>query len=786
MDVITSSCPPMDLVMQWIDMLWMEHLHEVKKEPTTQRDNIPRGLFSSPQHFRLVEPLHHRQRKSYRGESRFLLPRPILLLSHCTVTVKLVDEDGILLDEESQSSLMGPQGTQTSMILPHFRTPAMSLKVGRQLEPIRAALCFFIDYHTKEGELGRAVVLSDVVHFIRDRRSPTRVCQVANPQSWSVVCAAVVATLCLRKMDDAFGLENSDHKLKEIQSSMSDHQFKTKLYIDGKWVEPVNGGKSIPVINPSNEQVIIHVMGGTEEDVNRAVAAARKAFEVQSGPNAWSTLDGKDRAKFLRAISKGVADKKELLARLEATDCGKPHREAELDLDDVAGCFDYYAGLAEKIDERQDNGIKIADDRFKSTVQYAPVGVVGAIIPWNYPLLMAAWKIAPALAAGCTVVLKPSEVTPITALEFAQIVHDAGVPPGVFNVVNGYGADVGGPLSRHPEVDKVAFTGSVATGSTVMREASATIKNVTLELGGKSPIVVFNDADITDAVEWIMFGIFWTNGQICSATSRLLVQEEIADRLLERLVEETKKIHVGDPFSKEDPSIGPLVNEIQHKKVLKYIDTAKKEGGKILTGGKRPNHLTSGYFIEPTVIVDVKENHTVWREEIFGPVLSVMRFRTEEEAIRLANDSSFGLAASILSKDEERNKRFVKAFRAGIVWVNCSQPAFYQCPWGGMKQSGIGRELGTYGLDNYLEVKQVTTYQVKESGKWGWYIKSKIMVCRRSKGTRRLGAQHTKQQANSSFTHTTSMRSMAIPSPGRAAAFLLLMMLWVTDCLQLQ
>eukprot|EP01117_Protostelium_nocturnum_P001934 TRINITY_DN1259_c0_g1_i1.p1 TRINITY_DN1259_c0_g1~~TRINITY_DN1259_c0_g1_i1.p1 ORF type:complete len:516 (-),score=189.02 TRINITY_DN1259_c0_g1_i1:389-1912(-) len=507
---------------------------------------------------------------------------------------------------------------------------------------------------------------------------------------------------------------------------MEGHKFRTQLFINGKWVDPLNGGKKIPVINPSNEETICHILGGSEADVNAAVSAARAAFDVQDGPNAWSTLSGADRAKYIRAISKGVSDKKEMLARLESLDCGKPHREAQLDLDDVAGCFEYYAGLCEGLDARQDENIKVADDRFKSVVQLAPLGVVASIIPWNYPLLMAAWKVAPALAAGCTVVLKPSEVTPLTALEFAQIVSDAGVPPGVFNVVNGYGPDVGGPLTRHPEVDKIAFTGSVPTGSTVMKEASATIKNVTLELGGKSPIVVFDDADLTDAVEWIMFGIFWTNGQICSATSRLLVQEGIADRLLKRLAEEAKKIHVGDPFSPQDPSIGPLVNETQYKKVLSYIEKGKKEGGRVLTGGKRPDSISKGYFVEPTVFVDVKEDHTIWKEEIFGPVLSVMTFKTEEEAIRLANNSIYGLGAAVLSKDEQRTKRFAKAFRAGIVWVNCSQPAFYQCPWGGMKQSGIGRELGTYGLDNYLEVKQVTTYNVKESGQWGWYIKSKM------------------------------------------------------------
>jgi len=303
---------------------------------------------------------------------------------------------------------------------------------------------------------------------------------------------------------------------------------------------------------------------------------------------------------------------------------------------------------------------------------------------------------------------------------------EVGIPAGVFNLVNGLGPTVGGPLCTHPGVDKLAFTGSVPTGSRVMSAGSSTIKNVTLELGGKSPLVVFDDVDIVEAVEWIMFGVFWTNGQICSSTSRLLIHEKIAPAVFKRLSEEVAKIYVGDPFTEKDPSMGPLVNDVQYKRVLEYIRIGKEQGATLLCGGKRPSHVKDGYFVEPTVFINVKPNMTIWKEEIFGPVLSAMTFKTEEEAIHLANDTIYGLGAGIMSKNEARCERFVKSFRAGIVWVNCSQPCFCQAPWGGMKRSGNGRELGRWGLENYLEVKQVTSYQVQKPGQWGWFIKSKM------------------------------------------------------------
>jgi len=352
-------------------------------------------------------------------------------------------------------------------------------------------------------------------------------------------------------------------------------------------------------------------------------------------------------------------------------------------------------------------------------VRYEPIGVAALIIPWNYPMLMAAWKVAPALAAGCSVVLKPSELTPITALELAVIIEQCGVPAGVFNVVTGYGHDAGDALARHPLVDKVAFTGSAATGSKIMAACAADIKKVTLELGGKSPIVVFDDVDIAKAVEWVMFGIFWTNGQICSATSRLILQDTIADKFLLKLKEETDKMTIGDPLT--NPSIGPLVSQGQYERVLGFIDRALKAGVKVLTGGGRPAHLKDdkGYYVSPTILTNVSTDSEIWSEEVFGPVLVVHTFHTEQEAIVLANMTKYGLGGAVLSNDESRCKRLVRAVRAGVIWVNCSQPCFCQGPWGGFKRSGVGRELGPWGMDNYLEVKQVTTYVAPV--KWGWY-----------------------------------------------------------------
>ncbi|MES3708700.1 aldehyde dehydrogenase family protein [Pseudomonas putida] len=487
------------------------------------------------------------------------------------------------------------------------------------------------------------------------------------------------------------------------------------LYINGQWVLPVEG-KTLNSIDPSDESVIAQFPAATSVDVDHAVRAARQAFD--EGP--WPRLSGTERAEALRSIATSIRLRLERLANLEVRDNGKPLPEALWDLGDAAGCFDYYADLAEKSDRSQCQPIELSDQRFTSWVEREPVGVVGAIIPWNFPLLMAAWKVAPALAAGCCIVLKPSELTSLTALELASIVHEAGIPPGVFNLVTGLGPDVGAPLAEHPLVDKLAFTGSVPTGRRIMQAASHQIKNLSLELGGKSPFIVFADSDIEAAVEWIMFGIFWNQGQVCSATSRVLVERAIYPALLKRLVEAASSIEIGNGLD-EGVLLGPLVSGSQLDKVLSAIDSGRTSGARLLYGGERPKHLTSGYYLMPTIFADVPTDSEIWREEIFGPVVCVRAFDEEAEAVRMANDSPFGLAAAVMSEDIGRAERIARQLRAGIVWINCSQPTFTEAPWGGFKQSGIGRELGEWGFENYREVKQLTRYDSKQP--WGWYIK---------------------------------------------------------------
>lgn len=487
-----------------------------------------------------------------------------------------------------------------------------------------------------------------------------------------------------------------------------------QIYIGGRWVSSKRGAV-LPVINPATEDVFKEVAAGTAEDIADAVDAARSAFASE-----WGRTTGKERARWLRELAQTIAARRNELARLEVLDNGKPLNEALWDIDDASGCFAFYADLAERLDGLQDHPVALPDARFASIVRREPVGVAAQVVPWNYPLLMAAWKVAPALAAGCTSVLKPSELTPLTALELAQIAHDVGLPAGVLNVVTGTGPDAGAPLVAHPGVDKIAFTGSVPTGIKVMTAAAQDIKSVSLELGGKSPFVVFDDADIEAAVEWIMFGIFWNQGQVCSATSRLIVQDKIAPALMDRLVAEAERIPIGDGL---DPKtlLGPLVSAGQHRKVLDFIEGGRAGGARLRCGGGRPERLNRGYFVAPTVFEDVPESARIWNEEIFGPVLCVRRFRTEEEALHMANATEFGLAAAVMSADAARCTRMAKSFRAGIVWINCSQPTFTQAPWGGYKKSGIGRELGEWGLNNYLEIKQVTTYTSAEP--WGWYLK---------------------------------------------------------------
>lgn len=491
--------------------------------------------------------------------------------------------------------------------------------------------------------------------------------------------------------------------------------MQTKLYIDGRFTEALNG-TTFDVINPADENVLASVCAASISDVDLSVQAARRAFDH----GGWRHTSGKQRAGYLNAIAAGILSKRDEFALLETLNNGKPLPEAEWDIDDVIGCFKYYAELAEKLDEHNSDSILLDDPNFTSRATREPIGVAALIVPWNFPLLMAAWKIAPALAAGCTIVLKASEVTPLTALKLAEVIDQVKLPAGVVNILTGIGIDCGAPLASHPDIDKLAFTGSTTTGSQIMKAAAEGIKPVTLELGGKSPLIIFDDSDINAAVEWAMFGVFWNKGEICSATSRILVQDGLYDAFIKRLAEATAQIKIGNGLE-EGVKMGPLVNQAQYQKVMKYIERGIEEGARLLVGGKRPSNYAHGYYLEPTVFVDVEVNTTIWREEIFGPVVCVRRFSTEEEAVAIANDSEFGLAAAIISEDLERCDRVAAALDAGIIWVNCSQPTFVQAPWGGCKKSGIGRELGPWGLNNYLRTKQITTYTTKQP--WGWYLK---------------------------------------------------------------
>lgn len=485
-----------------------------------------------------------------------------------------------------------------------------------------------------------------------------------------------------------------------------------QLYINGQWLSPKNG-QTFSSIDPSNEQEIAQVAAASVEDAELAVQAARQAFDQTDWAN-----QPKQRAAYLRAIAQEIRNQLDALAELEVRDNGKPLPEAVWDIQDAAGCFDFYADLAEQLDPNHEENIPLADERFNSVVRKEAVGVACAIIPWNYPLLMAAWKVAPALAAGCTLILKPAEATSLTAIELGRIAEKVGLPAGVLNIVTGIGHEIGPYLTAHPEIDKLAFTGSVPVGKQIMQSAAHNVKNLSLELGGKSAFIIFSDSDLDAAVEWIMFGIFWNQGQVCSATSRVLVQQEIYPELLQRLSAAAQKIKIGNGLD-AGVKLGPLVNAKQYQQVMQAIRQGQADGVQLLSGGQRPAHLPQGYYVEPTIFVDVPLEHPLWTDEIFGPVVAIRAFQHEQEAIQLANNSIFGLAGAVMSKDLTRCQRVARKLRAGIIWINCSQPTFTEAPWGGYKQSGIGRELGVWGLENYLEIKQITSYSSDQP--WGWY-----------------------------------------------------------------
>lgn len=471
-----------------------------------------------------------------------------------------------------------------------------------------------------------------------------------------------------------------------------------KLFINGEWCDALSG-RTFETINPATGQVITQVALADSQDIDLAVQSARQAFD----DGRWSGLSAADRGKILWRIADLVHQHADELAYLETIDSGKPISESrQIDMVMVAELFEYYAGWATKI---HGETIPVKGPFLTYTLR-EPVGVVGAITPWNFPLLLATYKIAPALAAGNTVILKPSEHTPLTALRLADIVQQAGVPPGVFNVVTGAG-ETGMALVKHPGVDKIAFTGSTATGQKIMAAAAYTLKQVTLELGGKSPNIVLADADLEQAARGAFLGIFYNNGQVCTAGSRLFVEEAVHDQLMEQLVARTRKVAPGDPLNPKT-RLGPIASQPQLEKIMRYVEAGQAEGATLIIGGDRPQIGDGhGYYFNPTIFDNVTNTMTIAREEIFGPVLSTIRVKDVDDAIRQANETVYGLAAGVWTRDVKKAHRIARALKAGTVWVNTYNMYDVASPFGGYKQSGFGRELGLHALQHYTQIKSV-------------------------------------------------------------------------------
>ncbi|MEM8667480.1 MAG: aldehyde dehydrogenase family protein [Planctomycetota bacterium] len=471
----------------------------------------------------------------------------------------------------------------------------------------------------------------------------------------------------------------------------------TECFIDGKWV-PAASGKTFATINPATEQEIAQVAEGDKEDIDAAAKAARDAFD--SGP--WSKMDARERGRLMYALAQRMEDELESLARLETLDNGKPlgdSRAADLPL--AIDCLRYYAGYADKI---HGSTIPIRGNHFCYTRREA-IGVAGQIIPWNFPILMTAWKWGPALAAGCTIVMKPAEQTPLTCLRMAQLAKEVGIPDGVINVVPGFGPTAGSAVVKHPLIDKIAFTGEHRTAQIITRESADTLKRLTFELGGKSPNVIFPDADMDAAVAGAYVGLFLNQGQCCCAGSRVFVEESCHDEFVEKLQAMTANRKVGDPFA-EDTEQGPQVDQAQFDKILSYIEKGKQEGADCVSGGERVGD--KGYFVAPTIFDNVKDDMSIATDEIFGPVLSVLTFKDKEDMIRRANNTFYGLAAAVWTRDVSLAHEFASRVRAGTVWVNCYDVFDAAAPFGGFKMSGYGRELGEEGLKAYTESKTVT------------------------------------------------------------------------------
>lgn len=485
----------------------------------------------------------------------------------------------------------------------------------------------------------------------------------------------------------------------ETQNTQAVKTLDLKMYINGEWTNS-SDNKTREVINPATGEVIAQAAEGTVADTRAAIAAAKEAFE--SG--VWSDLPTVERAAYLLKIADKIDEKAEELAALETMNNGKPLREAGFDMGDAAACFRYYAGM---ITQPDGETYHVADP-MQAMVVREPVGVCGLIVPWNFPMLMSVWKIAPALAAGNTIVFKPSEVTPVTPTKLIEIIEEAGVPKGVVNMVHGAGPVVGNEIASHKDVDMVSFTGGTKTGKHIMKAAADNMKKISLELGGKSPNIIFADSDFEVAVDYALFGIYCGSGQVCSAGSRILVEESIYDKFIERFTERAKQIQVGNGADPET-EMGPLVSQQHMEKVLSYIESGKQEGARLLFGGERltENGMDKGFFVAPTAFADTTQEMKIVQEEIFGPVVAIQKFKDEAEAIHLANDTDYGLAGAVFTVDGAKALRVIKKLRAGITWINSYHPTYNEAPWGGYKQSGIGRSLGTYGLDEFQEIKQI-------------------------------------------------------------------------------
>lgn len=473
-----------------------------------------------------------------------------------------------------------------------------------------------------------------------------------------------------------------------------------KMFIDGEWVLS-SSDETRAIINPADGSVIARVAEGTKKDTERAIAAAKKAFYE----NGWGETTAYERAAMLNRFADGMEANADDIARIETMNTGKALIESEYDVYDSAAILRYYAGLVTKPTGQT---YSVNDPNIHAMTVREPIGVCGLIVAWNFPISLAVWKIAPALAAGNTIVFKPSEITPLSAIKMFELMEKAGFPKGVINLVMGSGAIVGNELAESSDVDKVAFTGGIATGRKIMKAAAGNMKGISLELGGKSPNIIFADSDFDTAVDYGLYGMFYNQGEVCSAGSRILVEDTIYDRYLEALVQKAGNIKIGNGLD-EGVKMGPLVSEAHMKKVLDYIELGKKEGATVALGGFRivEPGFEKGFFVTPTIFTDTAPDMRIVQEEIFGPVVVIQKFHGESEAVELANNTTYGLAAGVFTQDNAKALRVIRKLRAGITWVNTYGPVYPEAPWGGYRQSGIGRELGTYGLDDYTEVKQI-------------------------------------------------------------------------------